>query len=401
MVLPATLKSASGGAEAGEIDAEVGVVARRGHARADERVGLTSIPYWLMHVVALGVCFVPFSWGLVGLCVGLYYLRMFGITAGYHRYFAHRGYKTGRVFQFVLAWLGTMSSQKGVLWWSGHHRHHHRYSDMEEDIHSPKRGFWWSHQTWFLVPRFDRTAEAQLREFRSYPELAFLDRHWWIGPTSLGVATLVIGGLPAFLWGFVLSTVLLWHGTFTINSLAHVWGSRRYPTTDTSRNNFFLALITMGEGWHNNHHHYQSTANNGFFWWEIDLSYNITAGLNTVVSYGRRTAKQADGLVPFGQPDETFSALARYQVPSGPLKGASALWSYTWWGDSTLSTRTNWKMPPGDVHNLVLGYRWKKYSLGLRVENILDQLSLRPSVNETAVGVMNHRNYRFAVSRTW
>lgn len=135
--------------------------------------------------------------------------------------------------------------------------------------------------------------------------------------------------------------------------------------------------------------------------WEVDLSYNVFAGLNTIVSYGRRTARQADGLVPYGQPDETFSALARYRVPSGPLKNASVLWSYTWWGDSTLSTRTNWKMPPGDVHNLVLGYRWREYNVGLRVENLLDQMSLRPSVNETAVGVMNHRNYRLSVNRTW
>ena len=135
--------------------------------------------------------------------------------------------------------------------------------------------------------------------------------------------------------------------------------------------------------------------------WEIDLSYNLTAGLNTVVSYGRRTAKLADGTVPFGQPDETFSALARYEVQRGPLKHASFLWSYTWWGDSILSTRTNWKMPPGEIHNVVLGYRWKNYRLGLRIENVLDDLELRPSVNETAVGVTNHRNYRFSISRTW
>jgi outer membrane receptor for monomeric catechols len=135
--------------------------------------------------------------------------------------------------------------------------------------------------------------------------------------------------------------------------------------------------------------------------WELDLSYNLAAGLNTIVSYGRRTAKQADGTVPFGQPDETFSALARYEIPRGAFKGVSFLWSYTWWGDSILSTRTNWKMPSGEIHNAVLGYRYKRYRFGLRIENVLDEMKLRPSVNETAVGVTNHRNFRLSISTTW
>lgn len=243
--------------------------------RDDERVGLGSLPFWLMHVAALGVFFVPFSWDAVAICVGMYYLRMFGITAGFHRYFSHRGFKTGRVFQFVLAFLGAMSSQKGVLWWSGHHRNHHRYSDTELDIHSPKRGFIWSHMLWILVKRYDQTPEPQLREFSKYPELLFLNKYWVVGPIFLGVTMFLLGGWQWLAWGFALSTVLLWHGTFTINSLAHVWGGTRYETGDTSRNNFVLSLITMGEGWHNNHHFYQSTANNGFFWWEIDLTFYI------------------------------------------------------------------------------------------------------------------------------
>jgi stearoyl-CoA desaturase (delta-9 desaturase) len=234
----------------------------------------------LIHVAAIGVFFVPFSWSCVAIFVGMYYLRMFGITAGYHRYFAHRGFKTSRVFQFALAFLGLMSSQKGVLWWAANHRHHHKYSDLPEDIHSPMRGFWWSHHLWILVPRHERTPEELIRDFMKYPELRFINRHWWIGPTFLAVVMLAIGGLPWLFWGFVLSTVCLWHGTFTINSLAHVWGSKRYETGDTSRNNFVLSLITMGEGWHNNHHFYQSTANNGFFWWEIDMSYYVLRALS-------------------------------------------------------------------------------------------------------------------------
>ncbi len=244
---------------------------------------IASIPYIAIHIAAIAAVFLyPPTLELVLLAVGLFFLRMFGITAGYHRYFAHRGFKTGRVFQFVLAWLGTMSSQKGVLWWSGLHRHHHKYSDMEEDIHSPKRGFWWSHHGWILCPKYDETPAAQLREFADYPELIFINRYWVVGPTVLGVALYLIGGMPYVFWGTFLSTVLLYHGTFTINSLAHVWGSRRYETTDTSRNNFWLALLTMGEGWHNNHHHYQSTARNGFFWWEVDFSYYILVALSWV-----------------------------------------------------------------------------------------------------------------------
>jgi stearoyl-CoA desaturase (Delta-9 desaturase) len=250
--------------------------------RTDERIPWTSAPFFLMHAAALGVFFVPFSWDCVAICAAMYYLRMFGITAGFHRYFSHRGYKTGRAFQFVLAWLGCMSSQKGVLWWSGHHRNHHRYSDSERDIHSPKRGFWWSHMFWILCRRYEETLPSQLREFERYPEILFLNKYWIVGPVALGFVMFFLGGLPWLFWGLFMSTTLLWHGTFTINSLAHVWGSKRYETGDTSRNNFVLSMLTMGEGWHNNHHFYQSTANNGFFWWEIDLSFYILKALSWI-----------------------------------------------------------------------------------------------------------------------
>ncbi len=252
-------------------------------SRADERVSDKSLPFFLMHVAALGAIFTgarPIDWLL---CLGLYYLRMFGITAGFHRYFAHRAYKTNRVFQFVLAWIGTMSAQKGVLWWAGHHRHHHRFSDTDEDIHSPtKRGFWWSHVGWILSSRYDETPFDDIRDFAKYPELRWLNEHYLVPPTLLAVAVAAVFGWSGLFIGFFLSTVLLWHGTFTINSLSHVFGSQRYVTGDTSRNNFVLALLTMGEGWHNNHHYYQSTANQGFFWWEIDLSYYVLKALSVV-----------------------------------------------------------------------------------------------------------------------
>ncbi len=245
-------------------------------ARASDRIDwVTSVPFFAVHLAAIaGLFYFPISWQGIILCVGMYYLRMFGITGGYHRYFSHRSYKTGRVFQFLLAVLGGLSVQKGALWWAANHRHHHRYSDQPEDVHSPvRRGFWWSHVGWIISKTYDQTDLSQIRDFAKYPELRWLNKHFLIPVFALSFALLAAGGLPAVYWGFVVSTVLLWHGTFTVNSLAHVWGNRRYDTTDDSRNNFWIALITMGEGWHNNHHHYMSSARQGFFWWEIDASY--------------------------------------------------------------------------------------------------------------------------------
>lgn len=235
-----------------------------------------SIPFLIMHAIAIGGLFtVEWTWGALALVLVTYYARMFGITAGFHRYFSHRAFKTGRVFQFILAYLGSMTAQRSVLWWSGHHVDHHKYSDTEKDIHSPKKGFWWSHMMWMLVRDYDETPEKQIRAFEKYPEIMWLHRYWLVAPISLAVGLYLAGGWFALFWGFFFSTFLTWHGTFVINSLAHVWGKRRYATSDTSRNNLWLSLVTMGEGWHNNHHHYASTANQGFFWWEIDLSYAI------------------------------------------------------------------------------------------------------------------------------
>ena len=241
---------------------------------------VTSLPFFAIHLAAVGVVFFPFHWWYVGVAVGLYYLRMFGVTAGYHRYFSHRTFKTSRPFQFLLAWLGASSAQKGVLWWTAHHRNHHKFSDLEGDVHSPVRdGFWWSHVGWILSPELEATDWGRVQDLAKYPELCWLNRYHLVPPAVLAVVLFGLGGLPLVLWGFCFSTVLLWHGTFTINSLSHVFGSRRFATTDGSRNHFLLALITMGEGWHNNHHYYMSSANQGFYWWEIDMSYYILRGL--------------------------------------------------------------------------------------------------------------------------
>ena len=216
------------------------------------------------------------------LAVVLYWVRMFGITGGYHRYFSHRTFKTGRVFQFLLAFLAMSTSQRGVLWWAAHHRDHHRYSDGERDVHSPVRwGFWHSHAGW-VYDHNDEFDWGRVKDLARYPELVILEKLWLLPPVLLGLGCFLALGWWGLFIGFMFSTTLTWHGTFTINSLAHVWGKRRYATTDDSRNNWVLALITMGEGWHNNHHHHMASCRQGFFWWEIDVTYYILRALALV-----------------------------------------------------------------------------------------------------------------------
>ncbi|WP_437981804.1 acyl-CoA desaturase [Sorangium sp. So ce117] len=234
-------------------------------------LGITAIHVGTVIAILRGA-----TWKLAALAAATYVVRMFAITAVYHRYFSHRSYKTSRGLQFLLALLGTTATQKGPLWWGGTHRVHHKYSDTERDVHSPlRRGFWYAHMGWWLGREHEELDLKRIPDFAGFPELRWLDRYHVVGPLGMMALLFAVGGYDAFLWGYVVSTCALMHGTFTINSLAHVFGSRRYATTDTSRNNFWLALITLGEGWHNNHHHYMSSANQGFFWWEIDVSFYV------------------------------------------------------------------------------------------------------------------------------
>jgi stearoyl-CoA desaturase (Delta-9 desaturase) len=236
-----------------------------------------------MHLGCLLVFVVRFSWGLVALAIASYVLRMFAITAGYHRYFSHRAFKTSRAFQLVLATLGTSSMQNGPLWWSSWHRHHHKHADTALDAHSPRHtGFWNAHMGWVFDGDHDDAILANVRDFSTYPELVFLEKHKWLPLIAYAFGCLAIASWPGVVWGFVVSTVALFHGTLLINSLAHVWGSRRYETTDTSRNNLFLAVITLGEGWHNNHHYFMSSARQGFLWWELDITYYVLRALKTI-----------------------------------------------------------------------------------------------------------------------
>jgi Fatty-acid desaturase len=242
----------------------------------DERINwLRSTPFFLSHVAPFAAIFTDIAAGDWIICLALFWTRMFCITAGYHRYFSHRSYKLGRPLQFLLALGATTSMQKGPLWWAANHRHHHRYSDEPQDVHSPKRGFWWSHVGWILCDKFFSTKMDQIPDFAKFPELRWLDRYCLVPPLTLAAIIGLLGGWSALWIGFFLSTVMLWHATFTVNSLAHVFGRRRYATTDTSRNSLLIGLLTMGEGWHNNHHHFQASANQGFFWWEIDVTFYV------------------------------------------------------------------------------------------------------------------------------
>lgn len=254
------------------------------------------VPFILLHLACAGVLITGTSTTAVVVCLALFWVRMFAITAFYHRYFAHRSYKTNRFWQFIFALLGNMSAQRGPLWWAAHHRAHHQHSDTEEDLHSPvQRGFWWSHMGWFTCDASFRTQLHRIKDFARFPELRFLDRYDSFAPLLLIVLLFVSGealaawapqletsGLQLVVWGFVISTVFLFHATVTINSLGHIWGSRRFNTKDHSRNNALLALLTLGEGWHNNHHRWAVSARQGFYWWEIDISYMVLKAMSWI-----------------------------------------------------------------------------------------------------------------------
>lgn len=254
------------------------------------------LPFILIHGGCLAVIWVGFSWFAFAAAVALYILRMFAITAFYHRYFSHRSFRTSRVAQFIFAIWGNTAMQRGPLWWAAHHRHHHQHSDDHPDVHSPTlKGFLWSHIGWITSPKNFATDYSRVKDFTKHRELMFLNRHDVLVPVLYGVALWLIGwalevwapglgtnGAQLFVWGFFISTVALLHGTFFINSLAHVFGGRRFKTEDTSRNSLLLALLTLGEGWHNNHHRYMHSAKQGFYWWEIDISYYVLKMLSWV-----------------------------------------------------------------------------------------------------------------------
>lgn len=255
---------------------------------------LRYIPFLTIHAIALCAFWVGFSW--VGVCVAaaLFFGRMFVITAFYHRYFSHRTFRTHRFTQFVFALIGTSCAQRGPVWWAAHHREHHRHSDEPSDIHSPhQHGLLHSHSGWFLTERGLGTDWSVVPDWAKYPELRWLEKYHVVGPIGLALLMFALGatlsliapslntsGWSMLVWGFGVSTVALYHGTFTINSLAHTLGNRRFQTSDDSRNSLLLSLLTLGEGWHNNHHYYPGTARQGFYWWEIDITYYVLRAMS-------------------------------------------------------------------------------------------------------------------------
>ena len=247
---------------------------------------LRVFPFIAMHLACFAVLWVGFSWFALWIALALYAVRMFAITGFYHRYFSHKAFRTSRPIQFLFAMIGAASVQRGPLWWAAHHRHHHRHADTDADMHSPRHGFFRSHMGWFLTKRGFATHFSNIPDLVKFPELRYLDRFDIVVPIVLAVGLFSLGtwletaapqlhtnGWQLLVWGFFVSTIVLFHATVTINSLAHRWGTRRYKTNDDSRNNAFLALITFGEGWHNNHHHFPGSASQGFKWWELDMTY--------------------------------------------------------------------------------------------------------------------------------
>src|SRR5579871_4929024 len=244
----------------------------------------STVSFVLVHLACLAAIWTGITWQSVAICAALYWLRIFAIGAGYHRYFSHRAFSTSRLFQFILALGSQSTAQKSVLWWTAQHRHHHLHSDTERDLHSPRqRGFWYSHVGWIFARRQDTVDLTKVADFARYPELMWLHRHELVPAAALAVICWLAGGWSGLVVGFFWSTVLVFHATFCINSLAHVWGKKRYVTGDDSRNNWFLATFTMGEGWHNNHHAYQSSVRQGFRWWEYDPTYYILKVLSWTV----------------------------------------------------------------------------------------------------------------------
>ncbi len=277
------------------------------------------LPFIFLHLACLLAFYTGVSPFAAAFAVAFFLLRMFAITGFYHRYFAHKTFKTSRVAQFVFALLGASAAQRGPLWWAAHHRHHHQHSDQPDDLHSPHHGgFWWAHMGWFTCDAGFAMNERRVRDWMKYPELRFINRFDSLVPAAAAAAIYATGellaayapalgtnGLQLLVWGFFISTVVLFHATVSINSLSHVWGKRRFETDDDSRNNFWLALITLGEGWHNNHHRWPQSVRQGFRWYEIDITWyglwllaklGIIWDLNPIPRHIQEETRQRDAM---------------------------------------------------------------------------------------------------------
>jgi stearoyl-CoA desaturase (delta-9 desaturase) len=283
--------------------------------------------FWMIQISALAVFLVPFSWPMVGLWAFAHWTRAIGLTLTFHRYFAHRAFKMGRLTQFLWAFIGTAAMQKGPLWWAGHHVTHHKYADRDGDPHSPHvSGFYYAHIGWFASDhkynKIERTNPV-VRDFSKFWELRVMDQHYWFPPVAWALVMYAIGGFQWVAWGFLLPTVTLSHATFCINTVNHLFGSRRFHTVDESRNNVWTAIFAAGEGWHNNHHRYQRSARNGFYWWEFDptyytikmmgwlgLAWDIQGVPDRIYREAERHAEMTRRITPAPEPIDTSDAAA-------------------------------------------------------------------------------------------
>lgn len=230
----------------------------------------------LIHAGAL-LALVPanFSWTAIGVAVLLHWITGgLGITLGWHRLVSHRSFQVPKWLEYVLVFCGTLSVQGGPIWWVGLHRHHHLYSDQNNDHHDSNKGFWWSHMGWML---YDVPAEEESQRFTKDiaddPVYQFLDNYFLPIQIALAVVLYLIGGWPFVVWGIFVRLVAVWHCTWLVNSATHKFGYRTFEAGDRSTNCWWVALMTYGEGWHNNHHAFQYSARHGMKWWEIDMTW--------------------------------------------------------------------------------------------------------------------------------
>ena len=302
------------------------------HADETDIIYPTVIPFALVHLACFAVIWTGFQASDLMLCGVLYAVRMFAITGGYHRYFSHRSFKTSRVFQFLLAFVAQSSAQQGALWWAAHHRKHHKYSDTPQDVHSPlQHGFWFAHFGWIFSPTKSEADYNLIKDFMKFPELVWLNKYKHVPAALLGVGVWLVSGWSGLVVGFFISTMLLFHCTFAINSLAHLIGRQSYVTGDDSRNNWFLALITFGEGWHNNHHYFQSSTRQGFHWWQIDFTYyvlKLLASFRIVWDLRAPPATVVQGIR--GIPRDVIERVAQRLATSFPIETISAQIRHAW-----------------------------------------------------------------------
>ena len=268
----------------------------------DQRVNwATTITMALFHVGAVAALFM-FNWRAFGVAVFLYWMCTgLGISMGYHRLHTHRSYKLPIWIEYFFAVCGTLTLEGGPIFWVATHRIHHQHSDKPGDPHSPRDGAWWAHMLWLLTGESKHSNTRMMSKYA--PDLAkdrfyvWLNDYHWLPLLVLGVILFAVGGWPMLLWGVCVRVVFGLHATWLVNSATHMWGGRRFNTRDDSRNNWWVALITFGEGWHNNHHAHPTSARHGLAWYELDLSWiQITILKYLGIAKSIRVAKTTSAL---------------------------------------------------------------------------------------------------------